>query len=116
MTDLLDTPLSRVEIDSLPSRLRWRYWAGEIGEGVPNLSAIKSIDARHECRSWLTWQRNLSVGARARYVGIAAALQGKACEVRDPSVLVDGLGDLVSIVVPGLPDSFLVARIELEQP
>lgn len=102
MNDLLDTALSVAEIGALPDRLRWRYWAGEIGEGVPGLTPLKSRDVRHDCRNWLAWQRDLSAGDRVRYVGICLALQNKVGEVRARS------DDGVSISVSGFADTFLV--------
>lgn len=113
MTDLLNTPLSAAEVDALPDRLRLKYWAGEIGEGVPGLTQVRSEEARYVCRTWLHWQRTLAAGTHARYTGIADGLRGKECVVRDPAVKVAGLGRLVRVEFLG-GWSTLVAPCNLE--
>ncbi len=115
--DLFDGPLDSAEILALPDRLRWRYWAGEISKGVSGLSPVKSSEARRQCRAWLAWQRNLSPGSEARYIGIADGLRGKLCMVLATGVIVNGMkAPFVSVIIPGYTETYLVTPIELEAP
>lgn len=106
--DLIDTPLVASEIERLPERLRLRYWAAEISDGVAGLSQLDLANVRHECRCLLSWLSRLAPGAKARYIGIASALKGKACVVEDVGP------DDISISVSGFTDRFLVDPLDLE--
>lgn len=108
MSDLIDTPLSSNEIERLPERLRRRYWAAEISDGVVGLSDLDLTQVRHECRCLLSWLSRLAPGVNARYIGIASALKGKRCSIE--AVLPEG----VSITVAGFDDRFLVDPLDLE--
>ena len=108
LTDLIDAPLSATEIGRLPDRLRLRYWAAEISDGVTGLSDLRLSDVRHECRCLLSWLSRLSPGTKARYVGIASAIKGKRCVIEAVSP------DDISISVEGFADRFLVDPLDLE--
>ncbi len=112
MADLIDTLLSAAEIATLPERLRWRLWAGEIGHGVAGLTVVERSAARHDARSWLQWGRDLKPGAPVdapRY-GRAAAWVAET----GVSLAAHGLdGEFVSIAIDGFADRFLVRVTEL---
>lgn len=108
MSGLLNVPLTAKEIGQLPDKLRLRYRAAEISDGISGLSTLDKAQIRRECRYLLAWRGLMRVGASARYIGIASAYGGKKCRVEAV-----GDGD-VSISVPGFADRFLVDPLDLE--
>ena len=54
MSDLLDrADLTAEEKERLPDRLRWRYWAGCMGDMVPHLTTVTKHAAFVDCLAWL---------------------------------------------------------------